>query len=249
MNYKLKSLLTIVVFLCGCLVASAQTFTADQHHFTLPPRPIPTNPDTANVASPAIPPVPVRPTILSFDQKPSGEWTTWDCTGQGSAQFSHGILTINSPNDCFEFDLFYPTANWNQFASNSRGWVVETSLKVDPRSDATCGWANFGSVVIWANDHTNLIIVGFSTDQVCIVYPEEAHFYMDTTNSFHVYRLENRGNHLRIYVDGSLAIDHYFSWFGSGSQVLYFGDGTGSGSSFSQWDYFSYDVFPLNPIP
>jgi hypothetical protein len=186
--------------------------------------------------------------ILNFDQLPSSQWFLNDCTGHGSGIVSHGILTINSPSDCYEYILFDPQSAWNKYASNSRGWVVEANLKVDPATEPNCSGGR-GAQIIWANDHTNLIIVGFSTNEICIAYPEEVHFAMNTTDSFHIYRLENKGAHARIYVDGVLAIDHYFSMFGSGSQVIDFGDGTVYGTSLVKWDYFSYDVFPVGLAP
>ena len=123
--------------------------------------------------------------------------------------------------------------------------MVEANLKVDPHTQPNCD-NNGGSVVIWANDRVNLIIFGFSTNEICISYPEEVHFAMDTTNAFHVYRIENKGAHVRVFVDGNLAINHVFRFLGSGSQTLLFGDGTVYGTSLTKWDYFSYDVAPVN---
>ena len=69
---------------------------------------------------------------------------------------------------------------------------------------------------------------------------------MDTTDGFHVYRIEGRGLQVKVYVDGVLKIDHTLvNLNGGGSNALIFGDGIGdSGPSRVKWDYFSYDVFP-----
>ena len=67
---------------------------------------------------------------------------------------------------------------------------------------------------------------------------------MDTTDDFHVYRIESKLDQVRVYVDDVLAIDHTLSWTGGGSDVLNFGDGYGAYTSLSYWDYFWYDVFP-----
>ncbi len=133
-------------------------------------------------------PVPAQPAILNFDQLPLPPWALIDCTGRGSGRVERGILTINSPSDCHEYSLDDPEGTWNQHVSNSRGWVVEANLKVDPHTQPNCD-NNGGSVVVWANDRVNLIIFGFSTNEICISYPEEVHFAMDTTNAFHVYRI------------------------------------------------------------
>lgn len=134
-----------------------------------------------------------------------------------------GILTINSPSDCYEYSLYSPKGIWNKYVSNSRGWIIETSLKVDPITLP-------GNVEIWANDHTILIIVYFNTNEIYIAYPEQVHFPMDTTDGFHVYRIEAKGMHVKIYVDGSLAIDHMLSSPGLGTEALVFGDGDGTTS-------------------
>jgi len=242
---KHKTIIVIAVAVCLCCFTGlwAQVNTSDNRHFTLPPSAavVPATP-----ASDAPVPVSGPPAILNFDQLPGPEWTVWDCYGRGTATVSHGILTINSPSDCYEFDLRDPVGVWNKYVSNSRGWIVETNLKIDPLTDPNC---SSGGAEIWANDRTNLIIFHFAPNEICIGYPEQVHFAMNTTDSFHVYRIETKGSHTRIYVDGTLAIDHVFTYLGSGSQVLYFGDGSAFGTSVAQWDYFSYSVFPVNLAP
>ena len=191
-------------------------------------------------------PVPARSKELvglNFDRLPDPSWETWDCgDGVSQAMVSHGILTIDSPSSCYEFILWYPNGTWHKLVDNARGWVIEASLKVDPSTEPRCD--DRGSVQIWANDHTNLVIIGFSTNEICIAYPDNVRFPMDTTNSFHIYRIESKGNRVQVYVDGDLRIDHTLSWTGGGSNILNFGDGVGGTTSRSYWDYFSYNVFP-----
>jgi hypothetical protein len=122
--------------------------------------------------------------------------------------------------------------------------MIETRLRLDPTSDTQCGAAAYGAVQIWAHDHTILVILGFSADAICLAYPDEVRYSMDTTDGFHVYRLEARGLRVKVYVDDTLAIDHTLSWPGGGSDILMFGDGNGDGKSRSYWDYFWYDVIP-----
>ena len=160
---------------------------------------------------------------------------------------SHGIFTIDSPaSGVYEISLWHPESYWHHYVSNQRGWVVETSLRVDPSTDALPFYD--GAVLIWMHDHTNLFIVGFNPAELKISYPEHVSFPMNTTDAFHVYRIETKGKRMRIFVDGSLAIDHTFASVGGGSDVLTFGDGNGytGMKSLTKWDYFSYQVFP-NP--
>lgn len=184
-----------------------------------------------------------EPVILNFDRLPGRLWETWDCgDGVSQARVSHGILTIDAPLSCYEFILWYPNGRWHKLVDNARGWVIEASLKVDQSTQPDCD--DRASVQIWANDHTNLVIIGFSTNEICIAYPDNVRFPMDTTNSFHIYRIESKGNQVQVYVDGDLKIDHILSWTGGGSNILMFGDGVAGTTSLSYWDYFSYDVFP-----
>lgn len=247
MQYKLDLLITMFLLSCGSIAVMGQARSTDNLLFTVPPSQssharAATN---ANLANPltSIPAQAKQAVIMNFDTLPSADWFVNDCSGTGSGTVSHGILTINSPT-CHEYILFEPKGIWNKYANNNRGWIVEAGLKVDPSTQPACDSSKFGSVQIWANDHTILVIVGFSTDEICLAYPDVVKFPMNTTDSFHIYRIEAKGMHIRVYVDGSLAIDHFLSTPGAGTQALSFGDGTIFNSSLTFWDYFSYDVFP-----
>jgi hypothetical protein len=229
----------------------AQYTTTDGRHFTLPPQPA-TN-DTFSAATILTTQVPAdakKPVVLNFDNLPAAPWVSWNCGAGETATAAHGILTIASPpGGCFEYDLWHPESYWHHYVSNQRGWVVEASLRVDPSTDALPFFD--GAVMIWMHDHTNLVIVGFNPNELLLSYPEHVSFPMNTTDAFHVYRIETRGKRMRIFVDGNLAIDHTFSIsVGLGSDVLMFGDGNlyRGMKSLTQWDYFSYEVFPNPPL-
>lgn len=181
--------------------------------------------------------------ILNFDDFPSSPWITYNCGGEAKSKINRGILKIDSPLDCKEYSLVYPSGIWHQYVDNSRGWIIEASLRVNAKSTPSCHMGR-GSNHIWANDHTNLIIVGFDPQQLCLAYPDYVAVPMNTTNSFHIYRIESKLNKVQIYVDGKLKIDKTLSWTGGGSNILNFGDGVGGDTSLVYWDYFSYNVFP-----
>lgn len=206
-----------------------------------------TLPATNDDESTKVPERAKRPVVLNFNHPPGQDWTHTACGTTSTAVFSRGLLTINSPDqDCNEYDLFYPKGIWNQYVSNQRGWIVETNLKVDPSTQPEC--SSRGSVQLWINDLTNLIIVGISNNAICIAYPDVIAVDTPTTDGFHIYRVESKGNVVRIYQDGQLKIDHTLTTPGGGTQSLGFGDGDGSFASLSTWDYLSYDVFPhFNP--
>lgn len=247
MMSKAKSLTIIISVLCGSISLWAQVRTTDNRLFTLPPSAsaqssAQINVNAATSETTNFPAEAKHPVILNFDALPNADWFVNDCYAVGAGTVSHGILTIDSPSDCYEYVLYSPKGIWNKYVSNSRGWVIETSLRIDPTTQPECDGT--GSVQIWANDHKILLIVGFSNNEICITYPDRVHFPMNTTDSFHVYRIEAKEMRVQIYADGNLAIDHILSWAGGGTQALVFGDGTTFGTSLTQWDYFSYKVFP-----
>ncbi len=81
--------------------------------------------------------------------------------------------------------------------------MIEASLKLLPATEGECRYAE-GNVLIWAHDHTNLIIIAFYPDEICIAYPDIVRLQMDTTDSFHIYRIEAQGRRVQVYVDGRL---------------------------------------------
>jgi hypothetical protein len=180
------------------------------------------------------------PIRLDFDSLPGSEWGNYN--DGGSASVLDGILTISTPS---YYEFIQSLGPWHDGVDNSKGWVIETRLKLDPSSDSSYG-CNFdrGTVQIWAHDHTNLVIIGFDTKQICLASPDNVRVSMNTTDDFHVYRIESQGRNIKIYADGRLVIDHVLSWSGGGSNILMFGDGVGGTRSLSYWDYFWYDVDP-----
>jgi hypothetical protein len=227
----------------------AQSNLNDGRHFTIEQNPaerlFSTSERMDTEVTQKIPAEARKPVVLTFNRIPEKAWTQYSCFGRGQATASHGILTLNSPSDCLEFSLWHPAGIWHKYVSNARGWVIETALKVDPSTEPRCGSFLSSSSQIWANDHTNLVIIGFSTNEICMTYPEDVRFPMDTTDGFHAYRIEVKNKRVRVYVDGALAINHELTYRGAGSDDLMFGDGTLVGSSLTQWDYFSYEVFPV----
>jgi len=184
---------------------------------------------------------PRDPVRLDFDTYPGGDWKL-NSSG-GSSSVSEGILTIDAPANYHEFSVRHPDSRWHLSVRNSRGWVIETRLRVDAASEGQCN-SGYSPALIWVSDHENSVQVRFSTDEICMASPDLVQFPMDTTDGFHVYRIESRLNNVRIYVDGNLVINHNLSRSYSVGSTLLFGDGAGGGKSLTFWDYFWYDVFP-----
>ena len=218
-----------------------------------PPTPTPTAVLTPAPDEPQ-PTPPASAVVLDFDTYPGGDWEL--ASSGGSSYVSGGILTIDSPtftnpytpsgeprlSFINAFSLRHPDGVWHQEVSNSRGWAVEARLRVAPSSNESCG----NDLLIWMYDHDRLVKVGFGTNEVCFISPDIVRYPMDTTDGFHVYRVEVQLDNAKVYVDGDLVIDHILSQTGVGSSdVLMFGDGAGGDAmSLSYWDYFWYDVAP-----
>ena len=194
----------------------------------------------------------IDPIVLDFNALPASPWLGWDCLDYvSSATIAGGILTIDATS-CYEFLLFHPDpwhpygGIWHDWVDNSVGWAIESRLKVDP---ATADVLDIPYQVprafeIWADDHTNLVIVGFNTNAIGLAYPDHVRVPMNTTDDFHVYRIKSKLDRVRIYVDGRVVLNHKLSWGGRGTDALGFGDGYINSRSISYWDYFLYDVSP-----
>jgi hypothetical protein len=66
---------------------------------------------------------------------------------------------------------------------------------------------------------------------------------LDTTNGFHIYRVEGNGLNRRVLVDGVEVITGTANLSG-GTPGFFFGDGNGSSATLSTWDYVT-----INPVP
>ena len=173
---------------------------------------------------------------LDMDNLPENEgWQVFMGSPAGTSWVSNGILTIDSPS----YLEYTAPDDWINSVSNQNGWIIETKMRLDPTTvDDTSG-----SILIWIHDNTYLTQIGFHKDKVFIDYPDYSEHPMNTTSTFHVYRIEGKGQSFKLFVDGKLAIDYKRTVAGGGSQVLFFGDGVWANYSKSYWDYFFYIIF------
>ena len=252
LNPGLRSISLVCVALLGSVTPlGAQGLTTDGLSFTQrAPLPSPANTGNPTAAEPLfdLPNKPKEVRVLSFDSLPANPWVV--SHNGGSATVADGILTFDTSGH-YEFRLEHelsivPMGTWHQHVDNANGWAIETRLRIDPNIRGELGFAGHAPFEIWANDHTNCVIIGFGKDGMGIVYPDLAVTTMNTTDDFHTYRIESQFEQVRVYVDGVLRIDHTLSWRGGGTDVLYFGNG-GGGSGRSYWDYFKYEVYVDEP--
>ena len=181
-------------------------------------------------------PASAAPNTLDMSSLPSAPWGHGD-DGASSTTIANGVLTIDSTG-FDEFRLDYPNGEWNADVLNSRGWAIETRLRVDPSTAAS----SCSTVNIWANDYVNLLQMSFGKSEVCIVYPNALSVPFDTTSGYHTYRFTSTGQNIKLFIDGSLRIDASIAPGGAGSQLLGFGDFGSQGRNVIHWDSFTYDV-------
>lgn len=215
----------------------------------LSPKVAPT-PPTVPSSTPNPSPLPTPPTsavVLDFSDLPEPPWRA-ESSG-GSATVANGILTIDAPDEHYEFLLDEGDDAWHQRVSNDHGWTIESRIRVDPTSAEGKWEIGRATVMIGANDKTNFVQIGFNKDMVGLLYPDSITYPMETTDEFHIYRIESRGTRVRLYVDGNLVVDHELSWPGGGGSPLMFGDGVSGTRSLSYWDYFWYDVESVVDLP
>jgi hypothetical protein len=183
------------------------------------------------------------PVRLDFDTLPPAPWVQYDCGG-GTATVSGGVLTLDSAS-CLEYMLWHPDGEWHQTVSNARGWAIEVRMRLADTPAARIPCDGEYAAGVWAHDHRILVIVGFTAGAVCIAYPDQVAYAMDTTDRFHTYRIEGKGLRVRVLVDGVVRIDHVLTTTGGGSDLLsFFG-----AASLSFWDYFEYDTFAPAGVP
>ena len=213
-------------------------------------------PPATTPAPTATPPPVTTPASLDFSTQPVDPW--FHQFDSGTASIGAGIMTIDAPAGYNEFIMSidgggpHPADPWTANVSNARGWWVEVKMRVDPLTDAYCGGTlaealpRGEALTVWAADDTGkLIELGFAP--ACIAWirsPSDATVVnMDTSASFHVYRISVHGSAVNIYVDGARVMTGDTAAVGSAITGIKFGDGSSGGpATRSYWDYVTYDT-------
>jgi hypothetical protein len=144
-------------------------------------------------------------------------------------------LTVTG-NTYEEWKLEDGQGDWWQ-STRLSGWVVEARIKII-EAPADCASTGF-----WVTGAGGQITkVQLSSTWAGINYPAPHGVEMDTTDDFHVYRLQYLGrDRYHFSVDGVLVADAHQLDSGGGSSVLMFGDLGGCAGATSEWDSFSYE--------
>jgi hypothetical protein len=136
--------------------------------------------------------------------------------------------------------------NKNIGASNAVGTTYEINMKVNSVS--------FKGLTITLRDGTWYEGLFFYPDRIEMFVDVPIVYFMDTTDTFHTYRLTFKNNDYMVYVDGVLVLDGTDGLSAStGANLCQFGDTDNAAGvdSYSEWDYIRYNVsgaFPPEPV-
>ncbi|MEU4219753.1 calcium-binding protein [Actinoplanes sp. NPDC026623] len=174
------------------------------------------------------------PVVQTFAQLPPGPWRINE-----PATVAGNVLTLGPYGYVGLFDG--SSSDWSGNADNDLGWTVEARMRLDESVTEECGYAE--PVRIWAGDHLTVVTVGFARGQVCLTYPVQVAYAMDTQSAFHTYKLDVRRERVQLSVDGRVVIAHTLPWSGGGTPALMAESLTGT----SHWQYLRYDTTPSLP--
>lgn len=178
---------------------------------------------------------------LSMDVLPDD--AGWEAFGGGSAMVDGGFLTIDT-QPVFHFQQYRSPSSWFETVNNAWGWEVVFRMRVDS-SAPTFPYTN---VSVLIDDRTHSVVVGINEDSVVIeaggLIVES--FFMDTTDSFHTYRIAGHYDTVDVFVDGVLSLSTTSSYGGgSPTGIVDFGDRNASPQtpSVTTWDFFAYETY------
>lgn len=174
-------------------------------------------------------------------------WELYPGSQKKIMKAENDLLHINTIRSTSDFILFY--RNWN--ANNNNGFIIEAKVKLEQY----IGSKNHGGCGIWFGDNLK--------EEVLLILPTgillntSKLFYNwqgdeNTPNKYHIYRIEAKGNDLKIYIDGILKIDGTNQFYNvpmiddinqnyvEPRNWIAFSDGSTLASAYSIWNYIKY---------
>jgi len=175
---------------------------------------------------------------VTFDSDPTTQgWSPFGSTGFWS--YANGIGSLDTT---VAANNVLTSLNKGWGALNGTGWTAELKLKVevsqgtDGRIQLVMPDSSYYTGLRWTETEVREIWTGTS-------------FPMDTTNSFHVYRVTVQGNQFKLFVDGSLKFTTTLGVGSGGDPNFRFGDEAGPNAKV-QFDYVRYFTGgPVDPDP
>lgn len=173
-------------------------------------------------------------------------WELIDEGTGGSGIFSGGILQIDAPGVTSFYGYRAPSADWDAAVVDGN-WAVEARVHLIEQSATTV--VDRGGVHLGASDGARYFLLVLHPDKIEFLevggagpFAGTSSFAMDTTDGFHVYRMEVSGPEVDVFVDGTLVMSATNGGSTSG-KVFAFGDLFYENGSLSDWDYVSFEGF------
>jgi glycosyl hydrolase family 10 len=131
--------------------------------------------------------------VYDGEKKPSRHWSRDRGSVRATEELADGALFIADRGEV-SGDYLYYRYPWG--AEPTREAVVEARVK-----------AKAGSSYIIVSNGIGGERLGIWPDRIDLYHNRKLQYKMDTTDDFHVYRMELKGPDLKVYVDGELRID------------------------------------------
>ncbi|ADG73179.1 hypothetical protein Cfla_0260 [Cellulomonas flavigena DSM 20109] len=169
----------------------------------------------------------------------------WQVIGWGedgaSAKVRDGTLTVD-PETLVMLREEATPSEWTGSANRLTGFDVEFRMRLGGDAQGGCTGENgTPPTLLWVGDTTDLLQIGFSATELCLLYPYgEGHVVTLDALRWHRYALEVRGQHVRLLVDGRAVLDEILRQTGGGTVGL----GLETYRGTSTWDYVRYDTAP-----
>lgn len=179
-----------------------------------------------------------------FSRPPTDPWTVLRFDQGPDPTTSGGALTIGAGTLVMLREDSPTPAEWTGSANRLSGWDVDVRMRLGRDATGAClddATGQTPPTLLWVGDQTDLLQIGFAADGVCVVHPyQEREVVPLDTHRWHRYRVEARGQHVRLLVDGRVVIDRTFTEAGSGTLGL----GVETYRGTSTWDDVRYDTAP-----
>lgn len=179
-----------------------------------------------------------------FWRVPSDPWNVigFGPTGEPDVTARGGTLTIGQDTLVMQLEGRAPS-DWVGTANRLTGWAVDFRMRLGREVTVSCSEPAGATpaTLVWLGDNTELVQLGFGPGELCVTHPyEDRESVPVDTDRWHRYRVEARGKHVRITVDGRVVVDREFTGTGQGTVGVGFETHQGT----STWDWFRYDTAP-----
>jgi len=185
-------------------------------------------------------PEPINWTVnYTADTMPNLAHPAWVIWGDNSptkyTSVNNGIVTLDTlGSDANTGEGWF--ISWGAAATS--GQIIEARLKIYPGTEVAGVCLGFSDDIYGGN-------ITFMPDRIMISTADgQEEYLLDTTDSFHTYRITRYGKESKVYIDGAaepaLSVKAPFLSSVNFPSQIFWGDGTGRNDGKADWDYIKY---------